>query len=96
MFKEIGISAEHAEISAKIIESYFDEFKRNKESKSDDQGKQVKSKEVILERDVCRKIMQTCNPTREQDQQLRKIVQTCFKNFYFREKAYKFKVKYKD
>ncbi|XP_037038646.1 abnormal spindle-like microcephaly-associated protein homolog [Bradysia coprophila] len=91
-FKECGISVEHAETSAKIIESYFNEFKRNKDRKCDDQGKPIKSREVILERDVCRKIMQACNLTREQDQQLRKIVQNCFKNFYFREKAYKLKM----
>lgn len=95
MFKESGISVEHAETSAKIIEKYFNDFARKKEKKSDsaEQQNEIKSKEMVLERDVCRKIMESCNLTREQDQKLRRIVQICFKNFYFREKAYKLKVK---
>lgn len=94
LFKESGISLENAERSAKIIENFFNEYARNKNKKSGDQQNSSKAMEKILERDVCRKIMQSCDLTREQDQQLRKIVQMCFKNFYFREKSYKFKVSY--
>lgn len=94
LFKESGISVELAEKSAKIIENSFIEYARNKNKKPVDQTSS-KAMEKILERDVCRKIMQSCDLTREQDQNLRKIVQMCFKNFYFREKSYKLKVFYK-
>lgn len=92
LFKESGISVELAEKSAKIIENSFIEYARNKNKKPVDQQTSSKNMEKILERDVCRKIMQSCDLTREQDQNLRKIVQMCFKNFYFREKSYKLKV----
>lgn len=92
LFKESGISVENAEKSAQIIENHFNEYVRSKNMKSDEQKPQNGNMEKILERDVCRKIMQSCNLTREQDQKLRKIVQTCFKNYYFREKTYKLKV----
>lgn len=92
LFKESGISLEHAEKSAKIIENFFNEYTRKKNLKIGDQQTSSKAMEKILERDVCLKIMQSCDLTREQDQKLRKIVQICFKNFYFREKSYKFKV----
>lgn len=88
LFKESGIALEHAKKSAKIIETSFNEYARNKHMKAGDREKSSK----IMERDVCRKIMQSCDLTREQDQKLRKIVQMCFKSYYFREKSYKFKV----
>lgn len=94
LFKESGISLEHAKKSAKIIENSFKEYTQNKNMKQGDQAKSSKAMEKILEKDVCRKILQSCDLTREQDQQLRKIVQMCFKSFYFREKAYTFKVWY--
>lgn len=92
LFKESGISMENAKTSAKIIENSFKEYKRNKNTNAGDQQQSSKAMEKILERDVCRKIMQSCDLTREQDQNLRKIVQMCFKSFYFREKSYKLKV----
>ncbi len=93
LFKESGISVEHAETSAQIMEKIFNEYARKKQIKSNDQEEEpMKSMEKILERDVCQKIMQSCDLTREQDLKLRKIVQICFKNFYFREKTYKLKV----
>lgn len=88
LFKESGIGLEHAKKSAKIIEKSFNEYARNKHTKTEEKSSK------IMERDVCRKIMQSCDLTREQDQKLRKIVQMCFKNFYFREKTYQFKVCY--
>lgn len=95
LFKESGISLEHAKKSAKIMENSFMEYarKKNVNKGKGDQQKSAKAMETLLERDVCRKIMQSCDLTREQDQKLRKIVQSCFKNFYFREKSYKFKVR---
>lgn len=94
LFKENGISLENAKRSAKIIENSFNEYARNKKKAkaTGEQKQSSKEMEKLLERDVCYKIMQSCNLTREQDQQLRKIVQICFKNFYFREKSYKLKV----
>lgn len=94
LFKESGISLENAEKSAKIIENFLNEYSKKKNKKSGDLPNSPKAMEKILERDVCRQIMQSCNLSREQDGKLRKIVQMCFKNFYFREKSYKFKVRY--
>lgn len=91
LFKESGISTEHAEKSAQIMENYFNEYAKKKKI-NESVNHQEQPIDKFLERDVCRKILESCNLTREQDQKLRKIVQICFKNFYFREKTYKLKV----
>ncbi|KAJ6635054.1 Abnormal spindle-like microcephaly-associated protein like [Pseudolycoriella hygida] len=92
LFEESGITLEQARKSAQIMEKSFHEFAKNKKMKYGDQKTAENTTEKLLEKDICRKIMKSCDLTREQDQKLRKIVQMCFKSFYFREKTYRLKL----
>lgn len=84
-----GLSLDCAKKTSKMIEKTFINYlqKKSNPTVGDEHS-------VVNEKEVCQKIMESCDLKRDEESKLRKIVQTCFKNFYFRQKSFEFKVWY--
>lgn len=90
MMRHVGISRQQAESSAKILEQLF------KQSMIDEHPEEISFTEdsaMILEGSILDKLRSKLGFSMEELRKTQKIIQVCFKDFYFREKSFTLKVR---
>lgn len=90
LMREIGIPAALAAQSAAIIEHSFRQSVVN--DQHDDVRLQLAPSTVVLESDILDRLRLACGFSGDQLAQVQRIVQVCFKDFYFREKEFTLKM----
>lgn len=87
--RHVGISREQAEQSSSILE---EEFKKAITYESKDELGISEENTMFVESLVLEKLRLKLGFGKEELQKIQRIIQVCFKDFYFREKEFQLKV----
>lgn len=87
LLQGIGISVEKSKKSASIIEASLKKHIGNTDS-----GDSLAKNSLVIERDIFLELIEVCQFSKDDVHCVRKIIQSCFKNYYFQEKEFALKV----